>query len=400
MAALQQAAVSLSPPCDNMGTVWARLSVVCAVAAVLLVVHRGREPAAVAPLPAPPTQHAATAVQAGASSTSGVALRLEGEVIDEDDQPVGGATIQLVDPRRSTTSELDGSFAFDGLPAATYALYAICDDACSDDAAAALSATSDPVALRIRRAGSVAVLVVEADGGAPIAGATIGDGRRVATTDAAGRVRLRCLPRQNARFEVSAPDHGPVSVVVAAVDREVARTIVLARGAPVSGIVVDPDGKPVADAEVEIDGRSWRGQVRSDAAGTWRVAGLARGWYAITASSETFGEAEPVSLDVDGIHPRAGITVPVAIGGQIVGSVVDPTGAPIAGARVLADSAAYEQLTATSDATGRFSLLGLPRATFQVWAASGSRSSPRTTVSTRGEPPVEQLRVELRIVLP
>src|SRR5262245_16143219 len=40
-------------------------------------------------------------------------LRLEGQVIDADDHPVGGATVVInSNPPRTTTSEADGGFAF------------------------------------------------------------------------------------------------------------------------------------------------------------------------------------------------------------------------------------------------------------------------------------------------
>src|SRR5262245_9127056 len=50
------------------------------------------------------------------------ALRLEGQVVDaRDSQPVGGAIVWLgSEPPRTTTSEADGSFAFEGLLARRY----------------------------------------------------------------------------------------------------------------------------------------------------------------------------------------------------------------------------------------------------------------------------------------
>src|SRR5262245_15109520 len=43
-------------------------------------------------------------------------LRLEGQVVDENDKPVAGATVVLSsNPPRTATSEDDGGFAFDAL---------------------------------------------------------------------------------------------------------------------------------------------------------------------------------------------------------------------------------------------------------------------------------------------
>ena len=48
-------------------------------------------------------------------------LRLEGQVIDENDAPVGGVTVVLgSNPPRTMTSEADGGFAFDALVGRPY----------------------------------------------------------------------------------------------------------------------------------------------------------------------------------------------------------------------------------------------------------------------------------------
>src|SRR5689334_11885517 len=53
------------------------------------------------------------------------ALRLEGQVVDADDKPVAGATVVLAsNPPRTTKSEDDGGFAFDGLVGRPYTLTA------------------------------------------------------------------------------------------------------------------------------------------------------------------------------------------------------------------------------------------------------------------------------------
>ena len=53
------------------------------------------------------------------------ALRLEGQVVDQDDKPVAGATVTLSsNPPRTAKSEEDGGFAFDALVARPYTLTA------------------------------------------------------------------------------------------------------------------------------------------------------------------------------------------------------------------------------------------------------------------------------------
>jgi hypothetical protein len=63
--------------------------------------------------------------------------RLEGEVIDDRDQPVGSATVP-------TTTEADGSFAFDDLPLGVPDLTAIGGDFATDDVSIRLTVDAEP----------------------------------------------------------------------------------------------------------------------------------------------------------------------------------------------------------------------------------------------------------------
>jgi tetratricopeptide (TPR) repeat protein len=81
--------------------------------------------------------------------------------------------------------------------------------------------------------------------------------------------------------------------------------------------------------------------------------------------------------------------------GRITGTVKDETGAPIAGAVVTADNpqTAPSHLTATSDAKGRFALLGLRRGlwTFVVSAAGFEPAELNVPVPSRGRLPALQI---------
>jgi hypothetical protein len=81
-------------------------------------------------------------------STTGT-LRLDGQVIDANDAPFAGATITLSPTARTTTSEADGSFAFDGLGSRSYKLSARTPDGHTGAATVTLTATSDPVIIRL-----------------------------------------------------------------------------------------------------------------------------------------------------------------------------------------------------------------------------------------------------------
>src|SRR3954470_21979408 len=100
-------------------------------------------------------------------------LRLEGQVIDAEDHPVGGATVVIAsNPPRSLLTEGDGSFAFDGLIARPYTLLARAAQGVAGPITARLTARSEPVVLRLRPAARLTVTVVGGDGKA-ITGATV-----------------------------------------------------------------------------------------------------------------------------------------------------------------------------------------------------------------------------------
>src|SRR5262245_14877206 len=75
-------------------------------------------------------------------------LRLEGQVVDADDHPVGGATVVLgSNPPRTATSEADGSFSFDNLVGRPYTLIARAPQGIAGPVTARLTKKSDPVVL-------------------------------------------------------------------------------------------------------------------------------------------------------------------------------------------------------------------------------------------------------------
>src|SRR6185369_11269690 len=71
-------------------------------------------------------------------------LRLEGQVVDQDDKPVAGAIVTLSsNPPRTTKSEDDGGFAFETLVARPYTLTARADKGVAGPVTAKLTAKSD-----------------------------------------------------------------------------------------------------------------------------------------------------------------------------------------------------------------------------------------------------------------
>src|SRR5512139_3144983 len=72
-------------------------------------------------------------------------LRLEGQVIDEAQQPVAGALVVLLRMDATTTSAEDGSFAFEKLDPRQYRVAAYKDELYAPIVSVRLNQTSEPV---------------------------------------------------------------------------------------------------------------------------------------------------------------------------------------------------------------------------------------------------------------
>jgi len=161
-------------------------------------------------------------------------------------------------------------------------------------------------------------------------------------------------------------------------------------GAGISGVVVDPTGAAVVGATVSITGTSVYDPmtgtystpasyfVTTDATGSYKLPNLAPDTYTMTISEAmnpltgvntpfanfgvagqvdingTTGGAMPASITVNA-NQQALMNVQLAQGGSISGTLLDPTGAPVAGAMV---STAMGSVF--TDATGAFTANMLP----------------------------------------
>lgn len=344
-------------------------------------------------------------VGTGAANTKGAlahsdvgTLRLEGQVIDEQLQPIGGAQVTLLlEPPRKATTEADGSFAFDNLAAGPYRLVAHKEAQSSRLVRARLSATSEPVTLRLRPGATVVVRVIAADGGAPIAGATVSDRARSIITAADGIARLGGMAE--GFVDIAAPGYAPASFSLNKPEEPqgtIERTVSLSRGALMAGTVVGPDGAPIADATVAVESAAskWSGSAKTDAKGAWSFAVLAADRYALTASSEVYAPAPRMMVELDGKTPRTGVVVRVEVGAQLVGTVVDAGGRPVAGANVKLAKNRGTSYDETTDASGRFALLGISAGEFWVSASTATQASPRIEVTL-----VRDQRVEVHLVM-
>lgn len=319
-------------------------------------------------------------------------LRLEGMVVDDDDRPVGGAHVSL-GGHRHTTTEADGSFAFDELAEGDYDLAADHGDWFAEVQATTLNDTSDPVTLKLGRGPSLVIQVVD-EAGHALAGAKVHAGSRDRLTGADGIARFRAVDLDEETILVTMAGHASLRESVETSDDPkvtIEKTVVLHGGAEILGTVVDANGAPVFDAyvELEVQGGGRGETVWTDDKGAFHLPDIGVGTYIAKASSKTSISAASVTIAHDGVHPKS-IVLTVEPGGEISGIVVDEAGHPVPEAWVSGGNGLGE----TTDQDGRFVARGLGPEKYEITATSPLRSNlAQTVVLGRGQ------HLDVRIVV-
>lgn len=342
------------------------------------------------------------------------ALRLEGQVVDDNKDGVPGAVV-IIDsnPPRQVKAESDGSFFFDRLVGRRYSLIARSSEGVAGPVSAELTATSEPVVLTLRAAGSVQVTVMDAVDKTPIANATVelrGMDVQTETTDVAGRAVIRPVVADGYWVVAHAPGHAKQHsrVRVPASRDRVETEIYLRRGAAVNGRVVSPDGEPVVGAAVLYSGASeWAQQAdpRQDSAttdknGTFRFEALPVGTFRFTARDDSHAPGSSELVTLDGVTETSDIVIAMEPAAVIVGRVETVNGEPVSSARVRVtvkvDSFFRGRIRqAYSDERGAFEIQGLPRKSLQVVAAHEDGSSQIVEVDMKQAP--HEREVSLRL---
>lgn len=317
-------------------------------------------------------------------------LRLEGQVIDADDAPVAGATVVISsNPERTTTTEDDGSFGFDGLVGRPYQVAARAPAGVAGPVTARLTASSEPVVLKLRPASAVTVEVVD-DAGKPVDGATVelrGLDTQVATTRA-GTAAIRPVIPGWYQLAAWAPGFARSYTWLEVQGDSTAARVALRKGAAVAGRVVDDAGAPVAGARVTFGGASdWSVQIdeRRDgqvtgADGKFRFDAIAAGSIRFDARHPDFAPASSSIVTLDGVSPVDNVEIVLPSGATISGKVVDDQGAPVASARVRIGVAGAGFVSGPprqvfSDDAGAFTVRGMPKRGLEAAAVADAGAS-------------------------
>ncbi len=346
-------------------------------------------------------------------------LRLEGIVIDEDEHPVAGAIVSLnSNPSRTKTSGQDGTFLFEKLVGRMYTLTAREDNAVGGPVIHRLTASSDPVAIRVRQGATLDVVVVASDDGQPIDGATVGlygnheiDG----TTDRKGVASLRGVSSGGHVLYANAPGFARQRELVNVPDTpgaSLSQRIALRRGAQVVGRVLDPSGNPVAGAQVIPHNTATAfvpmnprlDSVKTDAQGRFVIPSVGAGTFRFVARHREHPPSSTEPLELDGENPRSDIVIVMEMGGVLAGRALTPEGAPVPWARIRvgpdpnesaggSDGARRRSVVAEED--GSFRIVGVAREKLVAIATSETATSDLVAVDLRLER--EQLDLELRL---
>lgn len=332
-------------------------------------------------------------------------LRLQGMVLDANDQPAAGAVVRVDSaPPRSVTTEKDGSFTFSGLLPRVYRLEARLGAQVALPAQVRVEESTPLITLRLRSASAVEVRVVDARDRSRISGASVelrGEAEVLqAITGAEGKARLEGVLPGRYVVKAEAPAHGPVLRAVYVGDAPLSAQPILMElsgGSGVAGEVVDGSGRPVEGVPVVAENAAEviqladasRDAVRTDARGQWRFPLLPPGTYRFVAGGAARAPGVSPLVQVDGRTERTGVVITLPQGARLSGQVVDRQEAPVPYAlvRAVMSEGALGLALARQiqcDAEGRFTLEGLPQRPVDVVALHESATSLTRRVDLTG----------------
>ncbi len=325
--------------------------------------------------------------------------RISGRVLDADGRPVtayqvvaqadrsAGSTGWTGSARQEVSSET-GEFALETAPSGAVELRVTAKGfqaARLGGVVVEEGESKEGVEIRLVKGASVQGRVVEASGGAPVAGAEVSaesaPARAIADADggfvidgvAPGKVRLTATATEYASSTQTA-DVGESGATV---------ELKMSSGASVSASVVTPGGEPAAGAEVVLApaGQTWsNNRLPAGPDGRVRFRHLAPGRYTVTAGSAG-RRSKPVDVTLEGDQARDDVRVVLGGGATIVVTV---TGLSADERRQLGVGVSGKGYVAARELTdGRFEARDVPAGRAQVYVRTGSMDVPNARSTTK-----------------
>lgn len=347
---------------------------------------------------------------------------LEGRLKDERDQPVEGAEIELVAEhgafQRSTVTASDGSFTFSALPRDLVLNVRRSENPARIAKRVPLSvaegerktleltlpALREPLAVTVTDESGAPLELAEVnllslDASAPL--------RTTAFTDAGGHVSVSDAQGLALRVSVQAPGFARLVKVLAPSESQAPLVLALSHGALVEGRVTAVRGRQAVEgALVTLSTQGLRKTATTDAEGLYRIADVALGAVKLQVSHPDYADAElTAQVEDPGRRDRAFELPPVDLEepGEVEGEVIDERGDAVAGARVAVGRAPsylpagpLPRGVAVTDASGAFTLRGLPSGPTTLDAFSPDRGRGAAKVEVRANRTESGLRITLR----
>lgn len=338
--------------------------------------------------------------------------RLAGRVVDPEGRPVTAYQIAALTDRssggsgwfasvRQDVSSETGEFAFENAPAAALELRVVAKGyqvARVGGVVVEEMGSKEGVEVRLTRGASLKGRVVEARGGAPVAGAEVSAESSPArvVADADGTFEMEGLAPGKVRVTATSPDFVTVSEMVEIGESGGTVELKMSTGASIAATVVTPGGEPVPGAEVALapGGQSWSNtRSVSGADGRVRFAHLTPGRFSLTAGSAG-RRSKPVDVALEADQARDDVRIVMGSGATVVVTVTGV--APEERPQLSVGVGGRGYVAAQELPDGRFEARDVPAGRGQAYARTGDFGAQARSVARPIDVPEEgTLDVEL-----
>jgi len=311
----------------------------------------------------------------------------------KDGSPIAGATV--TDGTRAATTDATGTYTIANVPPGTYQVTASKSGYYSSGlTVTVVSGGNAVVNFSLGQIpGSITGSVTDAKDGSPIAGAIVSDGTRTTTTDVTGKYSIATVPPGS--YQVTASKSGyyssSLTVTVVSGGNAVANfSLSEVPGAITGAVTSAKDGSPIVGATVSDGTRT----TTTDVTGKYTISNVPPGTYQVTASKSGYYSSSLTVTVLSGGNTVVNFSLS-EVPGAITGTVTSAKdGSPIVGATVTDGTR-----TASTDATGKYTIANVPPGSYQVTASkSGYYSSALTVTVVSGGSAVANLSLSQIIV--